>query len=363
MAKQLTDKVSFDFIRYANCWEDADILLEGLDQKPGGKLLSIGSAGDNSFSLLVSDPEAVVAIDVNRTQLFLVELKKLCITKMEREEFLSFMGFTHSAHRIATFNSIKNELSPGAREYFEKRIQFIEGGLVNRGKFEKYFQYFSGKVLPFIHGKKRKTELFRKKSEIEQGEFYEKKWNNWRWRMLFKFFFSKYMMGKYGRDPEFLKEVTVTVSDYIFKKAGRHLRSPAAQENFMLRFQLTGSFGGLLPHYLQAANYPAIKNNISRLHIREGYAEVGIKEFGKFNGMNLSNIFEYMNKELFSSTASSLLEGTVDGGRLGYWNLMVPRRISGTFPEKAKYQKELSIGLSDKDKGFFYNQFIIDQKL
>ena len=179
--------------------------------------------------------------------------------------------------------------------------------------------------------------------------------------MLFKIFFSKRVMGKYGRDPEFLREVKVSVGDYIFQKAGRHLQSVNAQDNFILRYNLTGSFGGLLPHYLKPENLKKIKANIDRLHILEGYAEDAVKAYGKFRYMNLSNIFEYMDSELFLKTARQLAEATESGGRLGYWNLMVPRRISEMITDKVEYQKEISIKLSEKDKGFFYNQFIIDQ--
>jgi S-adenosylmethionine-diacylglycerol 3-amino-3-carboxypropyl transferase len=362
MNRQLTDKVSFDLIRYANCWEDADILLEGLAPRPGDRLLSIASAGDNSFSLLVHDPELVVAIDVNPVQLFLVELKKICISRMEREEFLAFMGFTRSSSRMSAFMQLKNELSPGARSYFEARIGAVANGLANEGKFEKYFSYFSRRVVPLIHSRKRVNGLFAPKSGSEQEQFYEERWNNWRWRMMFRIFFSKYVMGKYGRDPEFLKEVKISVSDYIFKKAGRHLRSVGAQENFMLRYQLTGSFQGLLPHYLQESNYKKIKSNLRQLQVKEGYAEQAVNTFGKFNGMNLSNIFEYMNRELFATTAQNLVNGLAPGGRMAYWNLMVPRRVSGLPGTSMSYEKELSVRLSEKDKGFFYNQFITDKK-
>ena len=71
--EDLTKRVNFDIIRYANCWEDADILLAGLSPASGSKVLSIGSAGDNSFSFLVTDPELVAAVDINPTQLFLIE--------------------------------------------------------------------------------------------------------------------------------------------------------------------------------------------------------------------------------------------------------------------------------------------------
>jgi len=61
MGKQLKS-VKHDYIRYANCWEDADILLEGLNPEQGAKILSIGSAGDNSFAFLANNPEVVVAV-------------------------------------------------------------------------------------------------------------------------------------------------------------------------------------------------------------------------------------------------------------------------------------------------------------
>ena len=361
MTEKLTEKVSFDFIRYANCWEDADILLRGLSPDPGSKILSIGSAGDNSFSLLITNPELVVAVDVNKIQLYLIELKKVSIQHLSYSETLEFLGFVQSANRERYFNQLKSHLTAETLKYWVANIEQIKRGIISQGKFESYFQMFSHKVLPYIHSQKRIKELFRTKTEEEQYQFYNKEWNSWRWRLLFKVFFSKYVMGKYGRDPEFLKEVKVSVGNSIFQKAETHLQSKDAQRNFILRYNLTGSFGELLPNYLQPHNFEIIKLNLHKLHLKEGYAEDAINEFGKFNYMNLSNIFEYMDKDLFSKTANQLINGTLSGGRLAYWNLMVPRRISDILPDKAEYQKELSLKLSKEDKGFFYNKFVVDQ--
>jgi S-adenosylmethionine-diacylglycerol 3-amino-3-carboxypropyl transferase len=170
-------------------------------------------------------------------------------------------------------------------------------------------------------------------------------------------------MGKYGRDPEFLKEVNVTVSNYIYMKAERQLKKPMAQENHILYFNLNGNFGSHLPHYLKEENYSSIQKNIGKLILLEGYTHDAISHYGKFDGMNLSNIFEYMDKELFKGTAQNLVEGSDKGSRLCYWNLMVPRRISGVLDSKVQYEKETSSMLSEKDKGFFYNQFIAETVL
>ena len=102
MSKQLKN-VSHDYIRYANCWEDADILLQALKIEPKDRVLSIGSAGDNSFSMLIGDPELVVAVDINPVQLNLIELKKAAFKELNYLEFLQFLGFNDCEDRWQLF--------------------------------------------------------------------------------------------------------------------------------------------------------------------------------------------------------------------------------------------------------------------
>lgn len=361
MSQKLTDQATFDLIRYANCWEDAEILLKGLAPKPGSKILSIGSAGDNSFSLLTTDPASVVAVDINPIQLYLIALKKAAIQHLPYDELLAFLGFRPSNNRSQTLLQLRDAIDPEAYAYWQAHSSQIEQGIIGAGKFERYFQLFSHKVLPWIHHPNTTAELLRPKSEAEQRSFYHERWNTWRWRLLFKIFFSKYVMGKYGRDPAFLKEVKVPVGEFIFRRAEQHLQREAAQHNFILRYNLTGSFGALLPHYLQPEHIGVIRSRLHRLHLHLGFAEEAIAAHGSFDYMNLSNIFEYMNPELFEHTARGLLAATQAGGRLAYWNLMAPRRISAILPEQARQMEALSAELHDIDKGFFYSQFIVDE--
>jgi len=362
MSEKLTDKVAFDFIRYANCWEDAEILLEGLSINSGDKILSVGSAGDNSFSMLTKNPSLVVAVDINPIQLFVIELKKAAYKQLEYEELLGFLGFCESTNRLTQFDEIKPFLSENCLQYWESNTETIEKGIISQGKFERYFQLFTSKILPWIHTKKRTEALLLPKSAEEQIKFYEKTWNTWRWRLLFKIFFSRYVMGKFGRDPQFLNQVKISVGTYIFNKAAHHLRSTQAQHNFILRYNLTGNFGELLPHYMRRENWEIIRENIDKLKIRQGYAEDAFSEFGNFNAMNLSNIFEYMDGKTFSETGLKLAQHLIPGGKMAYWNLMVPRKISEIHPDKLDYLRPLSEELTSRDNGFFYNQFIIEKR-
>ncbi len=67
-------KADFSHIRYAQCWEDADVLLEALDVQPGDTCLSIASGGDNTLALLTRQPGRVVALDLNPAQLACLRL-------------------------------------------------------------------------------------------------------------------------------------------------------------------------------------------------------------------------------------------------------------------------------------------------
>lgn len=358
----LEQKVDFSIIRYANCWEDPEILLKGLAPKSNSKILSIASAGDNSFSLLTTDPELVVAVDVNQTQLYLVALKKAAIRCLEYDEVLVFLGFREGLDRLKLFERLKPELTENICQYWAQNMEVLAKGIIHQGKFERYFQAFAKKILPFIHSKRQVEELLISKGEREQVRFYETQWNTWRWRLFFHIFFSRFVMGRLGRDPQFLKEVDIHVSKFIFQRAETHLKKVCAQHNPILRYGLTGDFGTLLPHYLQPANYHKVKANLDRLVISRGFAEQIAQEYGLFDHINLSNIFEYMNPELFHETASKLVQSLKPEGRLAYWNLMVPRRVSDILPSKIRYIQDLSEQLTQDDQGFFYNQFIVEQK-
>src|SRR5690606_17574733 len=113
----LEQEVDFSIIRYANCWEDPEVLLQGLSPKEGSKILSIASAGDNSFSLLTTNPALVVAVDINQTQLFLVALKKAAIEYLDYPDVLTFLGFRSGADRLVLFNRIKGTLETDVRQH------------------------------------------------------------------------------------------------------------------------------------------------------------------------------------------------------------------------------------------------------
>lgn len=355
--------VDFGLIRYANCWEDADILLHGLALQPAAKILCIASAGDNALSLLTTHPESVHAIDVSKVQLYLTELKQMSFATLEYDELLRFLGVheTTQATRQQLYRKVSKALSINAKTYWDEHSKFIEQGIIYCGKFEQYFHKFRTYVLPMAHNRQTLHKLLEKKSQQEQEEFYRNKFNSFRFRMLMNIFFSKYVMGKYGRDPQFLKQVKIPVAKYIRQKTEQHLQYRLCQDNYFLHMIFTGSFGNTLPHYLREENFGSIRSNIHKLKLihTSAHEAVAVHNYGAYC---FSNIFEYFSEQDFDMTAKTWAQLIPANAKLAYWNLMAQRSLSETNPQAYIYNAGCNT-LTDIDKGFFYSRFIIEQKI
>ncbi|KPA14012.1 S-adenosylmethionine:diacylglycerol 3-amino-3-carboxypropyl transferase [Candidatus Magnetomorum sp. HK-1] len=355
---QIEENARFDFIRYANCWEDADILLRALSIKPGEKCLSICSAGDNSLSMLVHKPEIVIAIDLNPSQLACLELRKAAFKELEYEDMLEFLGVYQNSNRTKTYELIKSNLSNNSREFWDENITKIENGVIYEGKFENYFRIFNRYLIPLMHRKKTLEKLVSIKSIEEQIHFYDKKWNNINWRMLFKIFFGRYTMGRLGRDPEFFKYVEDDVASSILKRTKHAFTLIPTYSNPYLNFIMTGKFKPhALPFYLRKENFITIKENINHIKPVLGNIKSCMKDDIKFDAFNLSDIFEYMNMSEFREELSNIISLATKNARIAYWNMLSDRIIPDDIP--ITIDSELSERLFYQDKAWFYKRFIV----
>ena len=88
---EIETKAAFDHIRYAQLWEDADVLTQGLGDCTGGTLVSICSAGDNALAMLTLDPQKVVVVDLSPAQIACLKLRIGAFQNLSHAEFLELM--------------------------------------------------------------------------------------------------------------------------------------------------------------------------------------------------------------------------------------------------------------------------------
>lgn len=362
---EIQARAGFEIIRYAQCWEDADILLEALQPQPDGLYLSIASAGDNALALLSRAPQRVVALDLNKTQLACLALRVSAYKELSHKELLELVGSRPSQRRTQLYQRCRPLLAGEERAFWDAHPQLIANGIGSAGKFERYFALFRQRILPLVHSRKTVLRLLQGGGLQQRREFYDSVWNNWRWRALFRLFFSRFVMGRMGRDPEFFKYVEGSVSDKILSRTRHALIELDPHENPYLQWILCGDHPYALPFALREENFEPIRDNLHRLEWRQTALEDYLQEVGEgaIAGFNLSDIFEYMSVTAYHELLAKLVSAARPGARLAYWNMLAPRQAPASFSDRLRYLAESSEQWHLQDKAFFYSRFIVEEVL
>lgn len=363
MVQAIEKRARFDIIRYSNCWEDANILLQALDVREGDVCFSIASSGDNTLSLLTRNPSLVLAVDLSPAQLACLEIRKSAFAQLPYEEVLRFLGIRNGSDRVRVYRSLRGDLSESARAFWDAHLGFIKKGVIHVGRFEKMFHAFRKRILPLIHGRKRISMLLKEKSYPARAHFYDNEWNTWHWRMLFKIFFSRAVIGRLGRDPEFFRYVERNVADHLLRRSRHALTVLPTDRNPYLEYILTGNFQRTLPFYLREENYEVIRGNLDKLLLYEGNVEQALQAHSRlrFDRFNLSDIFEYMSQRESASQIRRIAASSREDGRLAYWNMLVDRRSPESLRNHCTPLDELARKLFSQDKAFFYKSLIIEE--
>lgn len=346
----------FTFIRYANCWEDSNNLLKCLDSNK--KILSICSAGDNTISLLLNNPQKIVAFDINKTEIYLLKLKIAAFKKLSYEEILILLGIK-KGDSFLQFQKLKKELDNQSYTYFFEHKKLFKKGIIHSGKFEHYFQLFRKLIIPLFTTKKKIQLLVTANNLEEQKDIYEKYINNNRLKFIFNIFFGFKVMGKYGRDKSFYDHVpNKEISAYEIKERfDRGITKILNKTNPYITYILLNKYTDeALPVYLRKENYNTIKENINKIEIVTG-SLLDIKE--KFDYFNLSDIFEYMSEDDFYKNINHLDSISNKNSKIVYYNMQNKRYIKN---KKFILNKKLSEKIYKENQSYFYRDFLVYEK-
>jgi S-adenosylmethionine-diacylglycerol 3-amino-3-carboxypropyl transferase len=358
----IADRARFDEIRYAQVWEDADALLLGLESRPGATLVSICSGGDNALALLTADPARVVVVDLSPAQISCLRLRMAAIRGLDHAAFLELMGSRASARRSELLDRATRDLEDGDRSFWmERRQAVMRHGAAGIGKFERYFRLMRRWLLPLVHTRATVEALFTPRERPERQRFLVERWNNRRWHLLLRTFFSNVVMGRLGRDPAFFDYVQGSVADHVERRISHAAVELGPAESPYLHWILKGDHGAALPLAWRPQHYETLRARLDRLDIRPGSLERFVSTGETADGFNLSDIFEYMDPATFGAVYGRLLGAARPGARLVYWNMMVPRRAPPEYARRVRTLCEVEARGKAIDKAFFYSDFVVEE--
>lgn len=350
-------------LSYAQCWEDAEILKEALAVGPDDDVLSIASAGDNSFALALAGARSVTCIDLSFPQLAVTELK-LAATSLDYDEFLRLLGAAAEPKRAQLFAKIKGELSPDVRSYWEGHKDIIDDGVISQGKFEKYLGVFRTKLLPLMHRRSTLEEMLELPTLEAQRRFFDERWNNRRYRALFQVFFSRAVMARTGRTAAHFANVEGAVSTEFLRRSKHVLTNIPIRTNPYLQWMLRGRFRDVdAGHaYLTPAGHLGLRAARPRIHLvlqelEQHLPAVVAADQKRYSAFNYSNLFEYVPAAQHEQLLRLTVAAAKPGARVAYWNLLVPRQRPESMKDLLDRDPVNEAAWIQRDRAFVYGAF------
>ena len=358
---EIAAKADFGQIRYAQLWEDADVLTAALGHRPGATFVSICSAGDNALAMLTLDPERVVVVDLSLAQIECLNLRIGAYCNLSHQEFLELMGARPSTRRPELLARATADAGEATQHFWHNlQGEVMQHGAGGVGKFESYFRILRTRLLPLVHSKQTIDDVFVSRPKAERELFLKKRFNTWRWRLLLNAFFSRFAMGRLGRDKAFFDHVEGSVAAHVARRIHHAAVECDPAENPYLYWILKGTHGEALPMAWREEHFETIRERLDRLDIHHGSLEAFVVTGKKADGFNLSDIFEYMSPEVFEEIYCQILSAANPGARLVYWNMMAPRRVPAPYTDQVTTQTNQENVLKAQDKAFFYSDFVIE---
>ena len=360
----LFDKWDLEELRYSFVWEDVALLQKTLVkiETPIGRILSIGSSGDNALALLLSDPRELVILDLSPAQIALIELKRAAIATISHEEYMNFFTEAPGEKASALYKKVRPALPANFQNDWDGKIPSFQSGIHDQGRLDKYFKKFRTHGLSAIWKSEDFAGLVSAKDLKTQLSFWMKA-DQAKLKKLAGDFFSQSALSSEGRHSsqfEFVKQENL--GQIFLGHFMRLIQTQLISENPYLTYFLTGRAlrGPSSQPLWNKDTYETIKSRIARLQIKTQDLESYLASTQEpFDFMNLSDLFEYVSDEHAQALFKNLGDHLSEKGSLAYWTLLVPRQPRD---QELAVNEDESKALSAEDRTWFYSGFHVARR-
>lgn len=341
-----------DSILFSSCNEDSGSELRAFGDLSGRSVLCITAGGGRVLNLLVHRPSVIWAVDLNPAQNSLLELKIAGMRALDHDAYLRFLGVREDAARLVVYERLRDQLSAGARGFFDENPQLIDDGILFQGRLERYLQRIAS-VLQWTHalGTRRVFEC----EDLEEQRRLLAKLDTAVFRVLAQTFCRRGMLRAFSGDPGFYRYVPdeVPLHREIYDGMVEHFTHHLARNNPLMQLVFFGRFinESALPAYLNAATYDQVRGALGRVQIttltgtiNHAFARAGA---GAFDALSLSDISSYLDDgahaQLFLDALTAARDGAIICSRSNIHHRAVGDEVEAQLTRDRALERELSI--------------------
>ena len=231
----------------------------------------VSSGGCTALSLLAAGAGRVVAVDLNRAQNHIVELKAAA-SRLGARDAIAFLGARPSTSRAVTYASAARGAVAAARRYWDARQRQVGAGVLGAGVSERFIGGVVAALLLAVHPRSRVDRMLGCRTLAEQRALFAREWDTRRWRALFALLCNRLVLRN-TYPPEFFAHVENPSFALHFRRLAEHaLTELPASSNYFLHQMLTGRYPTEEPRrrppYLSTAGATIVAASRHRLAAR-----------------------------------------------------------------------------------------------
>lgn len=287
MTKVLREKINtrvFRFVHgrhliYNTCWEDPALDRIALNLSPSDRVVVITSAGCNALDYLLAGAGQVHAVDVNPIQNALLELKVAGLRTLDHEAFFELFGHGRSPRaRDLYFEALRIELSPVARRYWDRHINFFEGKGWRRSFYYRGTSGLLARLVLFHTQSWRRLRrplenLLQARTVAEQREIYESCMRDRMWSRSLRWLLERSTTMSLLGIPEPQRQQIQSqypggVAQFARDAVTEVITQLPIADNYFWRVYIQGSYEpDCCPEYLKRENFDGLRDSLDRLTI------------------------------------------------------------------------------------------------
>jgi S-adenosylmethionine-diacylglycerol 3-amino-3-carboxypropyl transferase len=322
---------------------------------PGGRVLSIASAGDMALSLLALGADEVVAVDIEPAQLHLARLKLCAVLSLERLEAIRFLGFMPAApdRRLRWLASLRDRLPSSTREFWRERTAAVREGPIWAGGYERHLRLLRGLLWPFAGAFR---ELCDCGSPYEQAAIFARHFDRPLLRAAFRLAFTPRVYAGRGIDRRGLRhrDQSTSIGARFFERFRAMCVGSPARENPLLQLHLLGRVldPDVVPEYLTERGVTVLRQRAHAISfVQSSLLDVlESVEAGRFDRFHLSNVPDWLDAHAFDRALELIAEKSARPGRLVWRYLHRNHPITATCLPKLHADEELGRALAERDR-------------
>ncbi len=350
-----------DRLYFGQVREDPRLEIEALDPGPQDSIVIVGSGGCTALSLLAAGAGHVTAVDVNRAQNHLIELKVAALTVLSRAETLALLGATAGspAFRLRVYNELRGRLTPPGLAYWDAHRSAIAAGLLNAGVTEHFIRMVVRVLRLAVHSRGRIERMLACDTLDAQRSLFESEWNTIRWRAFFHLLLNRGVFRQ-TYDPAFFAHLErPSFADHFRAQAEHALTELSVRDNYFLHHMLTGQYpvetAGGVPPYL--SDEACVSRD--RLTLVDGTVTDHLRTLpdGSVTGFAISNICEWLTPHDIDALFAEIVRTAASDATLVFRNFVGWTEVPARFKHVIVEDRERGEEMMSRDRSVVQRRF------